>query len=141
MPKGAQPVIYVNSDDGNTWLREAADRILELAEGRDFKSGRFRRLLPYLNAMHEGYDIAWEREWRLVGSLDFQAKDIVCVVLPEQGEVALAREFLKRGVPVVSPGWSSDRIVVGFSRQPRRAKALWAVAASARGRGKRRRKA
>ena len=137
--EGGQPAIYINSYHGNTWLREAADKIFEIAEGRDFRSGRLRRLLPYLNAMHEGYDFAWEREWRLVRNLDFKAKDIVCVVLPEQGEEALTREFLKRGVPVVSPGWSADRIVAEFSRQARRAKALWAVAASARGRGKRRR--
>ena len=128
MSKGAQPAIYVNAYDGNTSLREAADNIYEIAARRDFGSGRLRRLVPYLNVMHEGYDFAWEKEWRLIGNLAFIARDIVCVVLAEQGEEALTREFLKRGVPVVSAGWPADRIVAEFSRQARRAKALWAMA-------------
>ena len=51
-----------------------------------------------------------------------------CVVLPDRGEQALTREFLRRGVPVVSPGWSADRFVAEFSRQARGVKKLWATA-------------
>ena len=134
--KGAQPAIYINSYDGNTWLREAADEIYDVAAASGFEDGACWRLLPYLNGMHEGYDFAWEREWRVAGNLEFQAEDVVCVVLPETGEEELTRAFLKRGVPVVSPGWSADRIVAEFSRQARRAKELWAAAGATRGRGK-----
>ena len=77
--------------------------------------------------MHEGYDFAWEREWRVLGNLEFEAGDVVCVILPEDEE-ELAQEFLKRGIPVVSPGWSVDRIVAEFSGQARQAKQLWEVA-------------
>lgn len=138
MAKGAQRAIYINSYDDNTWLREAADEIYDVAEASGFGEGACWQLLPYLNGMHEGYDFAWEREWRVVGNLEFEAEDIVCVVLPEAGEEELTRAFLKRGLPVVSPGWFADRIVAESSRQARRAKGLWAAASAPRERGKRR---
>ena len=65
--KGAQPAIYINSYDGNTMMREAADMICDIAEKRKFKTGKLWRILPFLNAMHERCDFSWEREWRLNG--------------------------------------------------------------------------
>ena len=123
--KGAQPAIYINSYGGETWTREAADTIYEMAKRKRFRGGKLRRLLPYLNAMHERYDFTWEREWRVVGDLAFAPADVVCVILPEDGEEELKRVFLKYGVPVISPGWSVERIVSEFSDQARRARRLW----------------
>ena len=68
----------------------------------------------------------------MAGNLDFEASDIVCVILPEADEEELTQEFLKRGIPVVSPSWSVDRIVAEFSGQARQGKELWAMAKSAR---------
>ena len=121
--QGAQPAIYINSYGGDTSTREAADRI-ELAKRQEFRKGKLRRLLPYLNAMHERYDFTWEREWRVVGDMEFAPEDIVCVTLPEDGEEELKREFLEDGVPIISPGWSTERIVSEFSDQARRAQRL-----------------
>ena len=122
--QGAQPAIYINSYGGDTSTREAADRIYELAKRQEFRKGKLRRLLPYLNAMHERYDFTWEREWRVVGDMEFAPEDIVCVTLPEDGEEELKREFLEDGVPIISPGWSTERIVSEFSDQARRAQRL-----------------
>ena len=126
--KGAQPAIYINSYHKNVWLREAADSIWEIAERNDFQNCNIWRILPFLNAMHERYDFTWEREWRICGDLAFAPEDIVCVTLPEDGEEELRRKFLGRGVPVISPGWSTERIVSEFSNQARQAKREWIYA-------------
>ena len=123
--KGAQPAIYINSYHKNMWLREAADRIWKIAEESNFQDCNIWRILPFLNAMHERYDFTWEREWRICGDLTFAPEDIVCVSVPEDGEEELRREFLGRGVPVISPGWSTERIVSEFSNQARQAKREW----------------
>lgn len=134
--RGAQPALYVSSYHGNTFVREAADRLFEMAQEGDFRRGRLWRLLPYLNAMHEGYDFAWEREWRLRGNLRFESKDVVCVILPEDGEEKLKKDFLAKGVPVISPGWSAERIVWEFSMQARGAQRLWLAKSGIRRRRK-----
>lgn len=123
--KEAQPALYINSYGGNFWLREAADKICDIAKDNDFRKGKLWRLLPYLNAMHERYDFTWEREWRMRGDLEFTPGDIVCVILPEKHEDEWKRKFLQRGVPVISPGWSTERIVSELSGQARRARQHW----------------
>lgn len=122
--KAAQPAMYVNSYGGNGLVREAADRVFDLAKEEGFADGTVGRLLPYLNAMHEGYDFAWEREWRVLGDLPFGFEDLVCVILPEEGEDGLQEELLENGVPAVSPGWTAERIVAELSGQARRARRL-----------------
>ena len=130
--RGAQPAMYVNSYGGNRSVREAADRVYELAAEEGFVHGKLGRLLPYLNAMHEGYDFAWEREWRVLGDLDFGFEDVVCVILPEDGDDRLKGEFLGDGVPVISPGWTGERIVAELSGQVRKARRLWSGRKSGR---------
>jgi len=122
--KGAQPAIYVNSYGDNSELREAADSVYAIAKEKGFSSA-LSRLVPHLNAMNQGYDFAWEREWRIAGNLKFELEDIACVILPEQGERKLKAKFLKGGIPVISPGWTGERIVAEFSKQARRAHRAW----------------
>ena len=122
--KGAQPAIYVNSYGRNSELKDAADKVYEIAAKTGFRS-KLSRLIPYLNAMNERYDFAWEREWRIAGDLEFELDDIACVILPEQGEEELKGKFLEGGVPVISPGWTTERIVAEFSKQVRRAHRVW----------------
>ena len=138
--KGAQPAIYINSYHENMWLREAADRIWEIAKRNDFRDRKLWRIVPFLNAMHERYDFTWEREWRIWGDLSFAPEDIVCVTLPEQGEEMLRREFLGLGVPVISPGWNTERIVSEFSNQARQAKREWISAKKEKRRQKRKKR-
>ena len=123
--KGAQPALYINSYGSHSWLREAADKVFDIAEENEFRKGKLWRLLPYLNAMHERYDFTWEREWRVRGDLKFEAGDIVCAILPESDEEEWKDKFLRRRVPVISPGWSTERIVAELSGQARRARRQW----------------
>ena len=128
--KGAQPALYVNSYGGNLWLREAVDKIFDLGVKGNFKVGTLWRLVPFLNAMHEGYDFTWEREWRLRGDLSFKPEDVVCVILPEKNEEEWKSKFLDRGIPVIAPGWSSEQIVAELSRQARMSRSRWVTTKS-----------
>ena len=75
--------------------------------------------------MNEGYDFTWEREWRVLGDLAFEPKDVVSIILPEDGEKDWKRKFLTWGVPVISLGWSTETIVSEFSEQARKARRKW----------------
>lgn len=116
--RGAQPAIYVNSYNGNMFLREAADALFEKAKAEDFQSSLWK-FLPFLNAMHENYDFTWEREWRVRHRLEFSAKDLVCVILPQDSELELKKSFSKGGIAVISPGWNYEQIVAELARQQR----------------------
>jgi hypothetical protein len=122
--KGAQPAIYINSYDGNQWLREAVDRLSEIA--LPIKDNKILwRIIPFINAMHEKYDFSWEREWRVRGSFEFDLKDLVCVILPEEKEDKLKRALAKGGIAVISPGWRYEQIVGELSRQQRLTKKIY----------------
>lgn len=123
--KGAQPAIYINSYDGNSWLREAVDTLCEIARKKEFKNGKVWRILPFLNAMHERYDFTWEREWRVRGDVKFQPSDVVAVILPDSGCKALREKFALKGIPVISPGLSYEEIVGELSQQQRKTKNIW----------------
>ena len=134
--KGAQPAIYLNSYGDNSELKDAADRIYTIGAKKGFNNA-LSSLIPYLNAMDGRYDFAWEREWRVVGKLAFEPADIVCVILPEQGEEKLKDKLLEGGVPVISPGWTAERIVDEFSKQARKARRVWKGTSGSKGRRKR----
>ncbi len=129
---GAQPALYINSYGDNLWLKDAADEVCDIAEDQDFRKCKLWRLLPYLNAMHEGYDFTWEREWRVRGDLKFTPKDIVCAILPEYDATDWKKKFLQQGIPVISPGWSTERIVSELSGQARKARRRWVAKRSRR---------
>ncbi len=123
--KGAQPAIYINSYNNNNWLRESADVIYEIAHKNNFRKGKMWRFLPYLNAMHERYDFTWEREWRVLGDVQFTPSDVVAIILPRQGSDAWRNKFASRGIPVLSPGLSYEEIISELSRQQRKTRSIW----------------
>jgi hypothetical protein len=118
--KGAQPAIYINSYGANHFHIDAADVLYNWCKTLNFM-GFGQRLLPLLNAMHEQYDFAWEREWRVVGHLSFEIDDIVCLILPPEGEDDLKAMAAHHGVAVISPGWTYERIVAEVAMQQRAA--------------------
>ena len=79
--------------------------------------------------MHEKYDFTWEREWRVLGDLKFSWSDIVCVILPEEGEDDIKEKLAKVGMAVISPGWNYEQIVTELARQQRQTKSLSSVVA------------
>ena len=113
-------------------MKQAADAVYELAAADRFRNRTLLPLLACLNHINERYDFTWEREWRVLGDLAFAPRDVVCVILPEKGADLQKEKFLKRGVPVISPGWPAERIVAEFSDQARSARRLWVAAKSRR---------
>ncbi|MDW6004180.1 hypothetical protein [Vibrio mangrovi] len=125
LSKGAQPAIYINSYGDNTDIRDAVDSLFDMARRTGFKRGEIRKILPYLNAMHERYDFTWEREWRIVGGIAFRPKDVVAVILPLEEELDLREEFIEKGIPVLSPGLTYEEIVNQFSLQQKATRTAW----------------
>jgi hypothetical protein len=121
---GGQPAIYINSYEQNTWLRECVDELYEIA----IVDGRLKkplwRILPFINAMHERYDFSWEREWRVLGGLDFAQKNIVCLILPADREEPLKQRMAAEGVATISPGWTYEQIVAELTKQQRSTRSL-----------------
>lgn len=120
---GAQPALYINAYQSN-WLREAADQLFACAAAGEPAYDKLWRFLPFINIMHGKYDFSWEREWRVIGDLKFEQKDLVCVILPEEGEVKLKEAASRAGVATISPGWSYEQIVGELARQQRATKRL-----------------
>ncbi|WP_423680827.1 hypothetical protein [Undibacterium sp. WLHG33] len=119
--KGGQPAIYINSYDGNLHIRESVDYLFSVATQSDDHKV-LRRIVPFMNAMHEQYDFTWEREWRTPKSLKFKLSDLVCIILPENGEDDIKEKALSAGIAVISPGWTYEQIITELAEQQRKTK-------------------
>jgi len=119
--KGAQPALYINSYGGNSQLRESVDKIFSVAVANDF-SGKIWRLLPFVSAMHEKYDFTWEREWRIAGDLHFKLRNLVCVIVPPDGDEDIRAMLVESGIAAITPDWNYERIVSELARQQRKTK-------------------
>lgn len=129
--KGGQPAIYVNSYNGNNWLRESADALYDASYVNRQLVEKLWRLLPFINAMHEGCDFSWEREWRVRNGLKFSVRDVVCVILPANGEDDLKTRCAEHGIAVISPGWTYEQIVSELARQQRTTRSFVATPSGA----------
>lgn len=121
--KGAQQVQYVNSYAGNSEVRDGYDSIFTIAAKKDF-TGRMWRTLPFVSAMHESCDFCWEREWRILGDLTFNYSDLVCLILPEEGNGPLKFSLAQKGISWIAPEWGAEQIVECLSDQQRRTRRL-----------------
>lgn len=121
--KRGQPAIYLNCYNSNRYLRDAANDAIALWK-KEGKKNRITRLLPFINVMSEEYDFVWEREWRVLGDLQFTPKDIVAVILPESKEKDIRTTLARNGIPVISPRSTYEQIVEEFSSQLRQSKEL-----------------
>ncbi|AMP15502.1 hypothetical protein CPter291_3265 [Collimonas pratensis] len=88
---------------------------------------KFWRIVPLLNAMHERHDFSWEREWRMCKTFHFKLADVVCVILPFDGEDKLKSLAAKAGVAVISPGLNYEQIILELSSQQRTTKTVSAA--------------
>ncbi len=120
---GGQQVTYVNSYEANSFVREGYDAIYQSAVNNNFR-GKGWRILPHVSALNERCDFAWEREWRVVGSVKFAISDLVCVILPEDFHGPIRFGLAQRGIAVVSPEWSYEKMVESLSDQQRRTRRL-----------------
>lgn len=121
--KGGQPAIYINSYHKNFLLKEAVYEIFDHSHKNKIFNGMMWRLLPFINVMDENHDFSWEREWRTTKDLEFRIDDLVCVILPSNGEEELKQKIAKDyGIAVISPGWTYEQIVIELARQQKATK-------------------
>jgi hypothetical protein len=115
---GGQPAIYINSYGGNNSLYDGVQQLYKRFGGYSINDDDPAwRILPFINAMHERYDFTWEREWRVQKPLRFRLKDLVCVILPSEGEDDIKEACAKSGLAAVSPGWTYEQIVSELAKQ------------------------
>jgi hypothetical protein len=120
---GGQEVTYLNSYEGNNAVRDSYDRAFEIAAKNNF-NGRLWQQLPFVSAMNEHYDFFWEREWRVLGKVEFNYSDLVCVILPEESNGPLKFGLAQKGISWLSPEWGLERIVDELSGQQSRTRRL-----------------
>ena len=116
--RGGQQAVYINSYGKNLWLYDAATAMFDKNTSNGLVEPDWR-ILPFLNAMHEKYDFSWEREWRIRGDLEFDMADVVCVVLPTEGEEKWKGLFAEMGIASICPGWTYEEIVAELATQQR----------------------
>jgi hypothetical protein len=110
---GGNPAFYVNTQHQRE-LRDAANALFNRARQEGFDDSPLTPLLPYINIFgktaHGGrYDFYWEREWRVVGDVDFRYKDVVVGLCPGRRIDEFETEF--KNVRFISPHWGLDAII------------------------------
>ena len=63
-------------------------------------------------------------EWRVLGDLEFAARNIVCLILPADGEEPLKERLAREGIATISPGCTYELIVAELARQQRSTRSL-----------------
>lgn len=131
------PVWYLNTVRGSTWLTTPLNELMEAAYSRQafrrneqgnweqvgFRESQIAKVLPYIETAEVGKDFSWEREWRRIGSLSSIPEDSVAVLAPEADHAAFQEDYddlsEASGAPstllnLVDPNWpiSSSRDAV-----------------------------
>jgi hypothetical protein len=138
--KGANPVWYLDITPGHDWLTVPIANLVEEARrnampfGNDptgvakLLSAPILRLTPFIEQMGQPVDVRkefwWEREWRHVGTFNFEFPDIVVVFAPEARHSAL-RESIKgcldwndKMPTLVDVNWGLERMIGAFADVP-----------------------
>lgn len=127
------PVWYLNTTPGQTWLTTPVNELAEMAtkgkalaktaEGEwekvRFRDSQIAKLLPFIETAGVGKDFSWELEWRRVGSVAFVIRQIGAVLAPEADHVAFQAEYDRQcehaewetaTLNLVDPAWPRSRI-------------------------------
>jgi len=83
----------------------------------DITRERFVRLYRMVKLLAGG-------EWRVIGDVEFELDDLVCVILPEY-ETDLRKQMAAKGIAAVDPDWSHEQVISELASQQRRTKQIW----------------
>ena len=98
--QGGNPVFYTTTQIAKPfWL---------LYNGES-TSGEACKLLSLVTVCQEGNDWHWEREWRIVGHLEFSLDDIYCGLCPKESITYFENKYSK--VKFISPYWGINKIL------------------------------
>ena len=109
--KGGNPVFYVTKDIAKPIYNEL---YVPYIQGKEQASQELCRLLALVTLCEEGNDWHWEREWRIVGDLEFKRDDIFCGLCPE-GDIQ-EFEYSYEPVKFISPSWGINKILLKLHR-------------------------
>ena len=100
--QGGNPALYVTGDLSHPlWL------LYKEAKERRFSDDN--KLLALVNKCDEAVDFHWEREWRIVGNLEFDLNNIYCGLCPEEDIPHFKNDYPE--VNFISPYWGINKIL------------------------------
>lgn len=100
--KGGNPVFYIT---GNL----SAPLWKLYNDAKDTKcAGEENKVLALINKCDDAIDFHWEREWRIVGNLDFDLNDIYCGLCPQEEIPDLESKYR---VKFIDPHWGINKIL------------------------------
>ena len=103
--QGGNPVFYITKEIAKP-LWSLYWPLCDKAEEQSF--GAVCKLLALVNRCDEMIDFHWEREWRVVGDLQFNLTDIYCGLCPEEDISDFKNKF---AIPFISPSWGINKIL------------------------------
>ena len=104
--QGGNPVFYITKEIAKP-LWSLSWPLCDKAEEQS--SAEVCKLLALVNSCDDMIDFLWEREWRLVGDLQFIVSDLCCGVCPEYEIDYFEGKYRK--VPFISPDWGINKIL------------------------------
>lgn len=104
--KEGNPVFYVTKEIAKP-LYDSLYKPL-CAEGKGQISKKICKLLALVTLCEKKNDWHWEREWRIVGDLEFKPTDIYCGLCPEE---EIPHFENKHEVMFISPSWGINKIL------------------------------
>ena len=104
--KGGNPVFYVTLKIARPLWKHLYQPYVE---GKDNLPYDLCKLLALVTECQKGNDFHWEREWRVVGNLEFQFSEVYCGLCPED-EISY---FESKYPPIkfISPTWDYKKIL------------------------------
>ena len=73
-------------------------------------------LLALVNRCDEKYDFHWEREWRIVGDLEFELNDVYCGLCSEDCIRYFESKFRLK---FIDPYWGMNQIIDKLVEKPK----------------------
>ena len=98
--KGGNPVFYVTKKIAHPLWQYLYEPYVE---GKAQAPDDICKLLALVTVCQERNDFHWEREWRVIGDLEFDLKDIYCGLCPEDEISHFTDKY--SSVKFISPTW------------------------------------
>ncbi len=111
--KGGNSVFYI--DAGNSSLLTSVNSLIQ---GPNLKV--FQSMLPFIQEFgprlfaKPGFvqgqvDFRWEREWRVIGSFEFNLSDVAFGICPES-QITVFEGIVQNGFPFLDPDWDYETL-------------------------------
>jgi len=104
--QGGNPVFYTTKKIAKPFWQ--LYRLLSDKE-KEQSSGEVCKLLALVTLCDQTMDFHWEREWRIVGDLQFKLNDIYCGLCPEENIAYFESKYSQ--VKFISPRWGINKIL------------------------------